>query len=71
MKIKSVKSKSAENEMILNINDKTYKINKKKLLIVLNKLENIDSDLLSDNEIIKLMDKYYLFENAFLDWISD
>ncbi len=71
MKIKSVKSKSAENEIILNINDKTYKINKKKLLIVLNKLENIDSDLLSDNEIIKLMDKYYLFENTFLDWISD
>ncbi len=71
MKIKSLKLKSAENEMILNINDKTYKINKKKLLIVLNKLENIDSDSLSDNEIIKLMDKYYLFENAFLDWISD
>ena len=71
MKIKSLKLKCAENEMILNINDKTYKINKKKLLIVLNKLENIDSDLLSDNEIIKLMDKYYLFENAFLDWISD
>ena len=71
MKIKSVKSKSAENEMILNINDKTYNINKKKLLVVLNKLENIDSDLLSDNEILNLMDKYYLFENAFLDWISD
>ncbi len=71
MKIKSVKSKSAENEMILNINDKTYNINKKKLLVVLNKLENINFDSLSDNEIIKLMDKYYLFENAFLDWISD
>ena len=71
MKTKIIKSKSAENEMILNINNKIYKINKKKLLIVLNKLENIDSDLLSDNEIIKLIDKYYLFENAFLDWISD
>lgn len=71
MKTKIIKSKSAENEMILNINDKTYKINKKKLLIVLNKLENIDSDSLTDNEILKLMDKYYLFENSFLDWISD
>ncbi len=71
MKTKIIKSKSAENEMILNINNKIYKINKKKLLIVLNKLENIDSDLLTDNEILKLMDKYYLFENSFLDWISD
>lgn len=71
MKTKIIKSKSAENEMILNINNKIYKINKKKLLIVLNKLENIDSDSLTDNEILKLMDKYYLFENSFLDWISD
>ncbi|MBR6297710.1 MAG: hypothetical protein IKR34_00535 [Candidatus Gastranaerophilales bacterium] len=71
MRIKTIKSKNLQNFLVLKTNNKEYKINKDKLFAVLKKLKNINLDLLSDYEILELMDKYCLLEQTFLSWISE
>ena len=47
--------------------NKTYKIDKKKLMLVLEKLANKE---ISEQEIIELMEKYNLMDEYFLENVN-
>jgi hypothetical protein len=52
----------------IEFNKKQYSINKEKLVIV---LEKLSGEPVSENDILKLMDKYCLFDEYFLTHVNE
>ena len=57
------------NTVIVEFNNKKYRINKLKLQEVISRLENNDVVILDDNKTEEYLEKYKLYDEVFLEGI--
>jgi len=56
--------------MEVTFKDKIYKLDNKKVIYVLSRLTNKNLDNINEDEIVKLMKKYELYDEIFLENIN-